>query len=830
MRHVFHFCWHKAREYLGHLFFIGLFIVLLSRSPEQWVDDQLKRFDGLVTAPDAFAGLKPLWPPWLDVRMVLVGLGIAVSAGSVGWRQIVRRRKQREALRAQPVVLPYETLGPLFKGREALLRGIRARLTGDRRAEVARLVLSGTGGVGKTRAAVEYAWAHRKHYTALLLVTADAPDPHNAPEALRSSLAALVNRLELPEREATDQEVRRTAVLRWLRANPGWLLIIDNVDTPAALAEADAQMVGLSGGHLLMTSRLTDLPPGLPALAIDLLSPEAAVAFLLERTAARRAPAPDDGPVASELALQDLGRLALALEHAGAYISHLRCGLVDYRDRLGANRAELMRWFNPAVMRYPRAVADTWQTSIAQLTEPGRHLLERLAFLAPDPVPEFLLEVPVPGTEAEDARAALGDLAAYSLATRDPEGRMFLVHRLVQDVTRRRLEEAGTAAPRLTEALGWVDAAFVGDPQDVRSWPRLDPLAPHAEAVAAHADGVGIAYPTARLMNQLGLLLRRKALHARAEPLMRRVIDIFEASLGSDHPNVATSLNNLAGLLQDTNRLGEAEPLLRRALAIDEASYGNDHPEVATDLNNLALLLQATNRLGEAEPLLRRALAITEASFGNDHPNVAIRLNNLAGLLQDTNRRGEAEPLLRRALAIDEASLGSDHPDVARDLNNLGVLLRDTNRLGEAELLLHRVVTIYEASLGKDHPSVATALNNLGVLVEATGHIAEAEQMYRRALAIDEASLGAEHPEVARDLNNLADTLTGTGRSREAEPLMRRMVAILLAFQRDTGHVHPNRDAAIRNYAGVLAAMGRSEPEIVAALATVRREVGLDQP
>jgi hypothetical protein len=109
MRHVFHFCWHKAREYLGHLFFIGLFIVLLSRSPEQWVDDQLKWLGGLVTAPDAFAGLKPLWPPWLDVQMVLVGLGIAVSAGSVGWRQIVRRRKQREALRAQPVVLPYET-------------------------------------------------------------------------------------------------------------------------------------------------------------------------------------------------------------------------------------------------------------------------------------------------------------------------------------------------------------------------------------------------------------------------------------------------------------------------------------------------------------------------------------------------------------------------------------------------------------------------------------------------------------------------------------------------------------------------------------------------
>ena len=63
-------------------------------------------------------------------------------------------------------------------------------------------------------------------------------------------------------------------------------------------------------------------------------------------------------------------------------------------------------------------------------------------------------------------------------------------------------------------------------------------------------------------------------------------------------------LNNLAQLLQATNRLAEAEPLMRRALTIDERSFGPDHPEVAISLNNLAQLLQATNRLAEAEPLI----------------------------------------------------------------------------------------------------------------------------------------------------------------------------------------------------------------------------------
>ena len=37
----------------------------------------------------------------------------------------------------------------------------------------------------------------------------------------------------------------------------------------------------------------------------------------------------------------------------------------------------------------------------------------------------------------------------------------------------------------------------------------------------------------------------------------------------------------------------EAEPLYRESLAIDKKIYGDEHPEVATDLNNLAGLLKA---------------------------------------------------------------------------------------------------------------------------------------------------------------------------------------------------------------------------------------------
>ncbi|MDZ7905984.1 MAG: tetratricopeptide repeat protein [Cypionkella sp.] len=37
----------------------------------------------------------------------------------------------------------------------------------------------------------------------------------------------------------------------------------------------------------------------------------------------------------------------------------------------------------------------------------------------------------------------------------------------------------------------------------------------------------------------------------KAEPLYRQAMEIDRKTLGEDHPDYATSLNNLAGLLQD---------------------------------------------------------------------------------------------------------------------------------------------------------------------------------------------------------------------------------------------------------------------------------------
>ena len=76
----------------------------------------------------------------------------------------------------KPIVLPYPSLGTLFKGRDAFLARLRASLT---RAELGggdRAPWPAWAACGKSRAAVEYAWAHRDDYTALLWLEAETPD------------------------------------------------------------------------------------------------------------------------------------------------------------------------------------------------------------------------------------------------------------------------------------------------------------------------------------------------------------------------------------------------------------------------------------------------------------------------------------------------------------------------------------------------------------------------------------------------------------------------------------------------------------------------------
>lgn len=72
---------------------------------------------------------------------------------------------------------------------------------------------------------------------------------------------------------------------------------------------------------------------------------------------------------------------------------------------------------------------------------------------------------------------------------------------------------------------------------------------------------------------------------------------------------------------------------------------GVDHPDVATTLNNLGMCAYRAGRAEEAEELYRRALTIREEKLGVHHPGVAFSLGRLEYLNNSAGRTKEAEEL-----------------------------------------------------------------------------------------------------------------------------------------------------------------------------------------
>ncbi|OUL28003.1 tetratricopeptide repeat protein [Nostoc sp. RF31YmG] len=78
--------------------------------------------------------------------------------------------------------------------------------------------------------------------------------------------------------------------------------------------------------------------------------------------------------------------------------------------------------------------------------------------------------------------------------------------------------------------------------------------------------------------------------YSEAEPLYQTALSLRQRLLGQEHPDVATSYNNLAALYDSQGRYSEAEPLYQKALEIAKRSLGVNHPNTITFRENLQLL------------------------------------------------------------------------------------------------------------------------------------------------------------------------------------------------------------------------------------------------
>lgn len=731
--------------------------------------------------------------------------------------------------------IPYRR-NPFFTGRDEELKELHAALHADSAAYLTQAQgISGLGGIGKTQTAIEYAYRYRADYRAVLWASAASS------AVLTAEFVRIAAMLQLPEQNEPDQQRIVEAVMRWLRTNAQWLLILDNVED-LAIAEPFIPMTGR--GHVLLTTRARALGGVARRVEIEKMQAEVGALFLLRRAdilpliAALDEARVDDRALSIQIT-QEMDGLPLALDQAGAYIKETSCTLLEYLDLYRARNTDLLKEPRDDAA-YPDSVATTWSLSfekVAQANPAAIELLHLLAFLYPEAIPEEIVTEasvhmgtvlgPV-ATNTLHFDSALKEILRFSLVYRDPDTQTLTIHRLVQAVFQSKMEQ-GIQHLWAIRAVQAVNEIFPG--VEFATWSRCQRYILQAQVCAALIKKWDLTFANAgRLLNQAGAYLRVRARYSEAEGFYQQALVIWHHALGSMHPHVAACCNNLALLYFEQGRYEEAESFYRLALAIWQQAGPEYSRNVATCCNNIARLYLKQGKYEQAEKLFHAALTLREALFGSQHPDTATVLNNLAELFLAQGQYSQAENYYQQAHAIREQQLGLRHPETAATLDGLARLYRSQGKYKQAESLLQGILTTYETLLDPDHPEIATILNNLAVVYESEGKYAQVEQLYQRALRIREQHLGHQHPDTAATVNNLAALYSTQGKYKQAASLYQQAATI---YEQALGPEHPHTATTLNNLADAYRLQEQyeqAEPLYQQAISIFKHALGDDHP
>ncbi|WP_181786536.1 tetratricopeptide repeat protein [Streptomyces phytophilus] len=706
----------------------------------------LETADQLSSVVGGAAGLVGLAVSLLALRSPTPALPTSVGGGGAGGRWVTEAAAHA-SYRAPAVPAP-------VRGRDSQLADIRQMATGR---DGGLAVVCGTGGLGKTTLAAQAARQAEAQGRAVFWVRWQ-----DDAARLAHDLTRVVKELGLAETRLHDAQSGQAALVDvvWehLAAVRGWVIVIDNVDTPRSLGPGSEPpgayrgWVRPDGAGLLLVTTRDGAPdtwgPRARLVPLDPLAYDASGQVL-------RDAAPDAGTAAEAAALGErLGGLPLALETAGRYLANptsryrtftaYRHALdEEFGDLVGAEHPQAA---DPEVAR--TVVRHTFDLSLTQLHSEGytlaRPTLYLLALLAPSPVPRALL-----------TPALLTDATGHTVTAAELDAALAGLHQYGLINTPAVLPSGGGGGGGGTLTVGQVvlhpvvhDVIALNTPPGTDRTSCYAALDAHLTRTVHDTTGVGRAgWPTARL------------LAAHLPPLLGR-------TSGADFTAIRELLDSLAVTLHDAGAAAE-EHLLRRCVLDAESQHlGLDHLHTFASRNNLANALHALGRHQEAEHLHQQALTDRERVLGPDHPHTLNSRNNLATALAALGRHQEAEHLHQQILADRERVLGPDHPATLNSRNNLAKALDALGRHPEAADLHEQTLIDRERVLGPDHPHTLNSRNNLAIALAALGRHREAADLHEQTLTDRERVLGRDHPHTLASRSNLAEIRAAAARAQ----------------------------------------------------------------
>ena len=642
-----------------------------------------------------------------------------------------------------------------FVGREREL-GEAKRILGT----TALLTLTGAGGVGKTRLAIELASEVLGEYRdgAWIVELGSTADPAVIGNVLSATLAVA----EQPGRSQID------AVADHLRSRQLLLILDDCEHVLAAVADAaDAILRAAPGVRIVATSQeplgivgealypvpsLTAPAPGRPAGGDVVAQFDACRLFVERCMAAQPAFRVTDENVATIVRIcRRLDGIPLALELAAARVRVLP--VEQIATRLD-DRFQLLTGGNRNALPRHQTLRAAMEWSYDLLTEPERAVLRRLAVFAGGASLEAAEAVcaddPV---EAGAVLDLLTRLVDRSLVVAEPsavESRFTLLETVREYALERLIAEGEPDAARRRHRdwfLGLVEQArpaFFQGPEPGEWLVRLDREHDNLRAALGWSEGTdGEAATGLRLATDLWRFWEIRGYLQEGRDWLERFLRSSAGQVSIRRADALTGAGILALMQGDhaaSLRFHEESLELQRRLG--------DPVSISYALNNLANAAVQQGQYQRARELYEETLEITERRA--DRHGTAFALNHLADALALEGDYDAARTTFDRGVAVFR-----EHDDRWGEAIALGNFAQVACRQGDyatARALNEQAVELSQA-LG-DARGVARAIGNLADVAVAEGDLAAARSLYLECVRIRHA-LG-DLPGLATAIEKLA--------------------------------------------------------------------------
>ena len=217
------------------------------------------------------------------------------------------------------------------------------------------------------------------------------------------------------------------------------------------------------------------------------------------------------------------------------------------------------------------------------------------------------------------------------------------------------------------------------------------------------------------------------------------------SSLGGVDYNAAVICNSLARTQGALGNMAEAEAQLNQALRIGEIALGSDHPELATFLNDASIFYRRQQRFDEALAALRRSQSIFEKRLQPDHPKIFLNLGNQGAILVEQNEYMAAIPMLKKTIEYWHSRGEPRHVRLFVPMFKLAKAYGEIGRWDDATRVIEEALSIGRERLPSDHPKIGLAYLVKAKIDMSTGRADEARSSARRAETIFRNRFGPDH-------------------------------------------------------------------------------------